>query len=81
MHNTANYCCRKRAKQSNHTTLLTVTWTVVGREQSNLIDNTACYDLAKWLSHYLYFFFFLFLFGLTIQESNMGKYHMISVGN
>jgi len=26
-----------------------------------------CYDLAKQLSHYLFFFFFFFSFGLTIQ--------------
>jgi len=26
-----------------------------------------CYDLAKWLSHYLYLLFF-FSFGLTTQE-------------
>jgi len=27
-----------------------------------------CYDLAKWLSHHLFFFFFFFSFGLTIQK-------------
>jgi len=39
-----------------------------------------CYDLAKWLSYYLYFFSFLFLFfylGLTtqkeVQESVMSQ--------
>jgi len=35
------------------------------------------YDLAKWLSHYLYFFSFLFIFGLTIQGRSAGKYHII----
>jgi len=42
--------------------------------------NTTCHDLAKWLSHYLYFFSFLFLFfylGLTtqkeVQESVMSQ--------
>jgi len=44
----------------------------VGREQSNLIDNTTyCYmyhDWAKQLSHYLYFFSFFFSFGLITQE-------------
>jgi len=32
------------------------------------IDEEKCHDLAKWLSHYLYFFsflFFSFLIGLT----------------
>ena len=37
------------------------------------------HDLAKQLSHYLYFFSFLFLFGLTTQESNIEKYHMSNV--
>jgi len=27
-----------------------------------------CYDLAKWLSHYLYLLYFTFFFGLTTQE-------------
>jgi len=27
-----------------------------------------CHDLAKWLSHYLYFFFFLFLLDLLHKE-------------
>jgi len=37
-----------------------------------------CHDLAKWLSHYLYFFLFLFLFfsflGLTTTRWSVGKY-------
>ena len=35
------------------------------------LNSQICHDLAKWLSHYLYFFSFLFLFfylGLTIQK-------------
>ena len=40
-----------------------------------------CYDLAKWLSHYLYF---SFSFELTTQERSAGKCHshshMISMG-
>ena len=38
--------------------------------QGNLRERQ-CHNLAKWLSHYLYFFSFLFLFfylGLTIQK-------------
>jgi len=27
-----------------------------------------CANLAKWLSHYLYFFFFFFSFGLTTHK-------------
>jgi len=34
---------------------------------------SSCHDLAKWLSHYLYFFSFLFLFGLTTQERKRGE--------
>ena len=39
-----------------------------------------CCDLAKWLSHYLYFFSFSFLFWTyyTRMES-AGKYHMTNV--
>ena len=36
----------------------------------------ACHDLAKWLSHYLYFFSLLFFSGLTIQGWSARKYHM-----
>jgi len=38
-----------------------------------------CHDLAKRLSHYLYFFsflFFFFFFGLTTTRWSVGKYHM-----
>ena len=38
-----------------------------------------CHDLAKWLSHYLYFFsflFFSFLIGLTTTRWSAGKYHV-----
>jgi len=35
-----------------------------------------CHDLAKRLSHYLYFFFFSFLIGLTTTRWSMGKYHV-----
>jgi len=35
-----------------------------------------CHDLAKQLSHYLYFFFFSFLFRLTTTKWSMGKYHV-----
>ena len=31
------------------------------------IDEEKCHDLAKWLSHYLFFFFFSFLFLLDLQ--------------
>jgi len=37
----------------------------------SVLEMIKCYDLAKWLSHYLYFFSFLFLFfylGLTTQK-------------
>ena len=34
----------------------------------------SCHNLAKWLSHYLYFF--SFSFGLTTQERSVGKCHM-----
>ena len=37
----------------------------------NIDQSSWCHDLAKWLSHYLYFFSFLFLFfylGLTTQK-------------
>jgi len=40
----------------------------------HLTKEHRCHDLAKWLSHYLYFF--LFLFGLTIQGRSAGKCHM-----
>jgi len=33
-----------------------------------------CHDLAKWLSHYLYFF--SFLIGLTTTRWSVGKYHV-----
>jgi len=36
-----------------------------------------CHDLAKWLSHYLYFFFFSFL-GLTTTRWSVGKYDVTS---
>jgi len=39
-----------------------------------------CHDLAKWLSHYLYFFSFSFSFllllDLQLQRWSMGKYHV-----
>ena len=38
-----------------------------------------CHDLAKRLSHYLYFFsflFFFFFFGLTTTRWSVGKYHV-----
>ena len=38
-----------------------------------------CHDLAKRLSHYLYFFsflFFFFFFGLTTTRWGVGKYHV-----
>jgi len=43
------------------------------------VEPEYCHDLAKWLSHYLYFFsflFFFFSFGLTTTRWSMGKYHM-----
>jgi len=43
IHNTANHWCRKGAKWPDATTLLTVTWTIVRKEQSDLIDNTIHY--------------------------------------
>jgi len=36
---------------------------------------STCYDLAKWLSHYLYFFSFSFL-RLTTTRWSAGKYHV-----
>jgi len=44
-------------------------------EKNNLY--VKCYDLAKRLSHYLYFFFFSFLIGLTTTRWSVGKYHVI----
>jgi len=43
--------------------------------QSEEYDNEdRCHDLAKWLSHYLYFFSFLFLFLLiTTTRQSAGK--------
>ena len=38
-----------------------------------------CHDLAKWLSHYLFFFFFFFFFsfrGLTTTKWSAGRYHV-----
>jgi len=38
------------------------------------------HDLAKWLSHYLYFFSFLFLLSWTYYtEGSAGKCHITSV--
>jgi len=42
-------------------------------------EKSRCHDLAKWLSHYLYFFsflFFFFFFGLTTTRWSVGKYHV-----
>jgi len=44
---------------------------------SSRYNSSKYYDLAKWLSYYLYFFSFLFIFGLIIQKKSMGKYYMI----
>ena len=77
---------KERSTATWHTILLTVTQTVVGREQSDLIDNTicsctdwlleeskvTCHDLAKRLSHYLYFFSFLF-FSFILDLLHRGK--------
>jgi len=47
--------------------------------------NTTCHDLAKWLSHYLFFFFFSFLFLLDLQlqdgawKSITWLYHNVTV--
>ena len=44
---------------------------VVQAEEGCLIwvEEGICHDLAKWLSHYLYFFSFLFFYlGLTTQR-------------
>ena len=41
-----------------------------------VVQEQDCHDLAKWLSHYLYFFSFLFLFRLTTQERSVGKCHI-----
>jgi len=39
-----------------------------------------CHDLAKWLSHYLYFFSFSFLLSWTYYtEGSVGKCHVTSV--
>jgi len=38
-----------------------------------------CYDLAKQLSHYLYFFSFIFLFGFITQGGSIEKYYMTNV--
>ena len=39
-----------------------------------------CYNLAKQLSHYLYFLFFSFLLSWTYYiEGSVGKYHVTSV--
>ena len=47
----------------------------VSHSQINITDY--CHDLAKRLSHYLYFFSFLFFFfGLTTTRWSMGKYHV-----
>ena len=49
-----------------------------GRWVEGSIYNThrLCYDLAKQLSHYLYFFSFSFLIGLTTTRWSTGKYHV-----
>ena len=44
-----------------------------------LSSTPVCYDLAKWLSHYLLYFTLLFLFGPTIQGRSVGKCHMTNV--
>ena len=41
---------------------------LVAKSQGASDYENICYDLAKWLSHYLYFFSFFFSFGLTTQE-------------
>ena len=49
------------------------------KEIVKYITQVACHDLAKWLSHYLYFFSFLFLFlliGLTTTRWSAGKSHV-----
>ena len=44
---------------------------------SSYSEQPPCHDLAKRLSHYLYFFSFLFFFfGLTTTRWSMGKYHV-----
>jgi len=57
------------------------------RDLSNHIKKPVdqyCYDLAKQLSHYLYFFsffffFFFFLFGLTTQERSTEKCYITNI--
>ena len=48
-----------------------------------LVRPRGCHDLAKQLSHYLYFFsflfFFLFLFGFTTQGGSIEKCHMTNI--
>ena len=47
---------------------------------SKCIECLRCHDLAKWLSHYLYFFSFLFLLSWTYYtEGSVGKCHITSV--
>ena len=42
-------------------------------------DSNGCHDLAKWLSHYLYFLFFSFLLSWTYYiEGSAGKCHITS---
>jgi len=41
-------------------------------------SRTKCHNLAKWLSHYLYFFSFLFLLDLLHRRS-AEKYHVTSI--
>ena len=42
--------------------------------------DSVCHDLARWLSHYLYFFSFLFLLSWTHYiEGSVGKCHIVTV--